>query len=199
MREFRDNEGRPWQVALTVASALRVRDMVTVDVTVEEELPEGGVKTDRKTLPFDMVDVASLSQTFQVLRGQFAKVGETLYAILTKQVEERKLTKDQFLDGLRGDSLEAGAKALEQELVDFFPQRLRRMVGLLAAKMDEVAGEMLDKAEAGLAEVKASDLPGVRSGKPQESSACIPASGPSGNSPQPETPGSSTTGGTPPT
>jgi hypothetical protein len=173
--------------------------MVTVDVTVEEEHPDGGVKTERKTLPFDMVDVASLSQTFQVLRGQFAKVGESLYAILTKQVEERKLTKDQFLDGLRGDSLEAGAKALEQELVDFFPQRLRRMVGLLAAKMDEVAGEMLDKAEAGLAELKASDLPGVRSGKPQESSASIPASGPSGNSPQPETPGSSTTGGTPPT
>ncbi len=199
MREFRDNEGRPWQVALTVASALRVRDMVTVDVTVEEELPDGGVKTERKTLPFDMVDVASLSQTFQVLRGQFAKVGESLYAILTKQVEERKLTKDQFLDGLRGDSLEAGAKALEQELVDFFPQRLRRMVGLLAAKMDEVAGEMLDKAEAGLAEVKASDLPGVRSGKPQESSASTPASGPSGNSPQPETPASNTTGGTPPT
>jgi hypothetical protein len=173
--------------------------MVTVDVTVEEELPDGGVKTERKTLPFDMVDVASLSQTFQVLRGQFAKVGESLYAILTKQVEERKLTKDQFLDGLRGDSLEAGAKALEQELVDFFPQRLRRMVGLLAAKMDEVAGEMLDQAEAKMAEVTAGDLRGVRSGKPQESSASIPASGPSGNSPQPETPASNTTGGTPPT
>ena len=72
------------------------------------------------------------------------------------------------------------------------------MVGLLAAKMDEVAGEMLDKAEAGLAEVKASDLPGVQSGKPQESSASTPANGPSGNSPQPETPASSTTGGIPP-
>lgn len=199
MREFRDNEGRPWQVALTVASALRVRDMVTVDVTVEEELPDGGVKVERKTVPFDMVDVASLSQTFQVLRGQFAKVGESLYAILSKQVEERKLTKEQFLDGLRGDSLEAGAKALEQELVDFFPQRLRRMVGLLAAKMDEVAGEMLDQAEAKMAEVTVGDLPGVRSGKPPESSASTPASGPSGNSPQPETPASNTTGGTPPT
>jgi hypothetical protein len=199
MREFRDNEGRPWQVALTVASALRVRDMVTVDVTVEEELPDGGVKTERKTVPFDMVDVASLSQTFQVLRGQFAKVGESLYAILAKQVEERKLTKDQFLDGLRGDSLEAGAKALEQELVDFFPQRLRRMVGLLAAKMDEVAGEMLDQAEAKMAEVTAGDLRGVPSGKPLASSASTPASGLSGNSPQPETPASNTTGGTPPT
>lgn len=199
MKEFRDNEGRPWQVALTVASALRVRDMVTVDVTVEEELPDGTVKADRKTMPFDMVDIGSLSQTFQVLRGQFAKVGESLYAILMKQVEERKLTKDQFLDGLRGDALEAGAKALEQELVDFFPQRLRRMVGLLAAKMDEVAGEMLDKAEAGLAEMTAAGLPGMQSGKPPESSASTPANGRSGNLPQPETLDSNTIGGTPPT
>lgn len=199
MREFRDNEGRPWQLALTVASALRVRDMVTVEVTVEEEQADGGVKTERQTVPFDMVDVAALGQTFQVMRSQFAKVGETLYAILVKQVEERKLTKEQFLDGLRGDALEAGAKALEQELVDFFPQRLRRMVGLLAAKMDEVASEKLDTAEADLARLTAADLPGQPSGKPQASSASIQASGPSDNSPQPETAASSTIGGTPPT
>lgn len=199
MREFRDNEGRPWQLALTVASALRVRDMVTVEVTVEEEQADGGVKTERRTVPFDMVDVAALGQTFQVMRSQFAKVGETLYAILVKQVEERKLTKEQFLDGLRGDALEAGAKALEQELVDFFPQRLRRMVGLLAAKMDEVASEKLDTAEADLARLTAADLPGQPSGKPQAFSASTQASGPSDNSPQPETAASSTIGGTPPT
>lgn len=199
MREFRDNEGRPWHVALTVASALRVRNMVTVEVAVEDEQSDGSVKTERKTVPFDMVDVASLSQTFQVLRGQFAKVGESLYAILSKQVEERKLTKEQFLDGLRGDSLEAGAKALEQELVDFFPQRLRRMVGLLAAKMDEVAGEMLDQAEAKMTAATVTDLLGQPSGKPQASSESTPASGPSGNSPQPETPALSMNGGTPPT
>ena len=199
MREFRDNEGRPWQLALTVASALRVRDMVTVEVTVEEEQADGSVKTERRAVPFDMVDVSALGQTFQVMRAQFAKVGETLYAVLVKQVEERKLTKEQFLDGLRGDALEAGAKALEQELVDFFPQRLRRMVGLLAAKMDEVASEKLDTAEADLAKLTAADLPGQPSGKPQASSAFTQASGPSGNSPQPETAASSTIGGTPPT
>lgn len=199
MREFRDNEGRPWQVALTVASALRVRDMVTVEVTCEEEQADGSVKTERRTMPFDMVDVAGLSQTFQVLRAQFAKVGEALYAILHKQVEDRKLTKEQFLDGLRGDALEAGAKVLEQELVDFFPQRLRRMVGLLAAKMDEVASEMLGRAEAGLAEVTAADLSGQPFGKPPASSASIQGDGHSVNSPRPGTPASSTSGGTPQT
>jgi hypothetical protein len=180
MREFKDDEGRPWRLALTVAAALRVRDMVTVDVDETDE--DGNPTGKRKTQPFDLVDVGTISQTFQVLRGQFAKIGEVLYAILVAQVEERKLTKEQFLEGLRGDSLDAGAKALEEELVDFFPLRLRRMVGLLAAKMDEMAAELMTQAESGLANLKAADLPGMSSGKPQASSASTPESGPSANS-----------------
>jgi hypothetical protein len=179
MREFKDDEGRPWRLALTVAAALRVRDMVTVDVDETDE--DGNPTGKRKTQPFDLVDVGTISQTFQVLRGQFAKIGEVLYAILVAQVEERKLTKEQFLEGLRGDSLDAGAKALEEELVDFFPLRLRKMVGLLAAKMDEMANQLMAQAETGLANLKAEDLPGMSSGKPPESSASTLESGPSGN------------------
>lgn len=184
MREFKDDEGRPWRLALTVAAALRVRDMVTVEV--DEVDADGEPTGNKRTVPFDMVDVGTIAQTFQVLRGQFAKIGEILYAILVRQVEERKLTKEQFLDGLRGDSLEAGGKALEEELVDFFPMRLRKMVALLAAKMDEVAADMMAKAEAGLADLKSpADLPGTPSGKLQESSGFTQDAGHSGNSLQP--------------
>jgi hypothetical protein len=181
MREFRDDQGRPWQVALTVASALRIRDNVTVDVVDEQT-------GNRRAVPFDMVDAANISQTFQVLRSQYAKIGEILYALLTKQVEAKSLTREDFLDGLRGDSLDAATKALEQELVDFFPQRLRKMIALLASKMDEVQNEMLDRAEAGLEKATIESLAGASgtpSGKPQESSESIPASGPSDNSSQP--------------
>lgn len=181
MREFRDDQGRPWQVALTVASALRIRDNVTVDVVDEHT-------GDRKAVPFDMVDAANISQTFQVLRSQYAKIGEILYALLTKQVEAKSLTREDFLDGLRGDSLDAATKALEQELVDFFPQRLRKMIALLASKMDEVQNEMLDRAEAGLEKATIESLAGAfgtPSGKPQESSESIQESGPSDNSSQP--------------
>ena len=183
MREFRDDQGRPWQVALTVASALRVRDNVTVDVVDEQT-------GDRKAVPFDMVDAANISQTFQVLRSQYAKIGEILYALLTKQVEAKSLSKEDFLDGLRGDSLDAATKALEQELVDFFPQRLRKMIGLLASKMDEVQNEMLGRAEAGLEKATIESLAGASgtpSGKPQESSESIPASGLADNSSPPAT------------
>ena len=178
MREFKDDQGRPWQVALTVASALRIRDNVTIEV-VDEDSGE------RKAVPFDLVDAANISQTFQVLRSQYAKIGEILYAMLTKQVETKGLTREDFLDGLRGDSLDAAIKVLEQELVDFFPQRLRKMIGLLASKMDEVQNEMLGRAEAGLEKATVESLAGASGtqfGKPPESSESIPASGLADNS-----------------
>lgn len=178
MREFKDEEGRPWRVALTIGSVLRVKDMVAIDV-VDEATGQSSKR------PFDMADAGQIAQTFQVLRSQFATIGEVLYAVLVKQVEERKLSREEFLDGLRGDSLEAAAKVLEAELVDFFPPRLRKMVALLASKMDEVASEMMAKAEASLAAATIETLAGqsgMPSGKPPASSESILASGQSDNS-----------------
>jgi hypothetical protein len=183
MREFKDEEGRPWRLALTVGSAMRVRDTVGIDVVDEQT-------GDRRQVPFDLVDAANISQTFQILRSQYAKIGEVLYAILFKQVEAKGLSKEDFLDGLRSDSLDAATKALEQELVDFFPQRLRKMIGLLAQKMSEVQDEMLGRAEAGLETATVESLAGqsgTPSGRPLASSESIQASGPSGSSSQLET------------
>lgn len=180
MIEFRDDEGRPWRLALTISAAMRVRDLVTVNVDVLDE--DGKPTGNKKAAPFDIADVAAIGQTFQVLRSQFVTVGETLYAILVSQVEEKGLTKEQFLDGLRGDSLDAARVALESEIADFFPQRLRKMVRLIGAKMEEVSAEMLDRAEAQMAKATPAELSGMQSGKPPESSASIPANGLSDNS-----------------
>ncbi len=178
MREYKDEEGRPWRVALTIGAILRVKDMVSIDVV--DDVTGAVVKR-----PFDMADAGQIAQTFQVLRSQFATIGEVLYAVLVKQVEERKLSREEFLDGLRGDSLEAAATVLEQELVDFFPPRLRKMVALLAQKMQEVASEMMAKAEATLSAATIESLAGqsgTPSGKQQESSGSTQPSGPSDNS-----------------
>jgi hypothetical protein len=178
VREFKDEEGRPWRVALTIGSVLRVKDMVQVDV-VDESTGQVARR------PFDMADAGQIAQTFQVLRSQFATIGEVLYAVLVKQVEERKLSREEFLDGLRGESLEAASTVLEQELVDFFPPRLRKMVALLAQKMAEVANEMMTKAEASLEAATIESLSGqsgTASGKQQESSGSTQASGQSDSS-----------------
>lgn len=167
MREFKDNEGRPWHVALTVASAARVRDFVRVVP------PSGG---DEK--PFDLIDAANVAETFQILRTNYAAVGNTLYAILLPKVEERGLSREAFLDALSGEALDAGATAVEQELVDFFPPRLRSMVAAFVHKMNELTAATLEEAEA---EVKALAVPGPSSGSPPGSSASTQESGPSGN------------------
>lgn len=189
MKEFRDDQGRPWVVALTVAAAERVRGLVTIDVTEDVTQPDGAVQRQTRTVPFDLIDAGNISRTLEVLRSQYAKIGEILYAICRGQCDEKKVSKEQFLDGLRGDALDAGVKALESELVDFFPQRLRRMVGLLVAKMDEMAGELLTRAEAGLEAATIETLvpSGTPSTRPQASSDATPESGPCETSSLPAT------------
>jgi hypothetical protein len=180
MKEFRDDQGRPWMVAITVAAAERVRGLVTVDVTEDVEQSDGSVSRQTRKAPLDIIDTSSIANTLQILRSQYGTVGEVLYAICRKQCEDKKISREDFLDGLRGDAIEAGVKAIEEELVDFFPPRLRKMVGLLATKMDEVATQMLDQAEARMQAATAASLleqSGTPSTKPQASSASTPESG----------------------
>lgn len=191
MREFRDDQGRPWMVAITVAAAERVRGLVTIDVTEDVEQPDGVVSRQTRKAPLDIIDTSSIANTLQILRSQYGTVGEVLYAICRKQCDEKKLSREDFLDGLRGDAIEAGVKAIEEELVDFFPPRLRKMVSLLAAKMDEVAAEMLGQAEARMQAATATSLleqSGTPSTKPQASSASILESGPYETSSSPAMP-----------
>lgn len=177
MREFRDDQGRPWMVALTVGAAMRIRDNVTLDV-------------DGQRVPFDIVNAANIGITLQVLRSQYTTIAETLYAVLCRQVEEKKISKEDFLDGLRGDALDAAAKALEAELIDFFPQRLRKPISLLAAKIDETQQLAAERAEASIQATTPDAIlsgSGQRFGKPQESSEFTQESGHSDSLSQPAT------------
>ena len=186
MREFRDDQGRPWQLALTVAAALRVKDNVTVEIDGEKK-------------PFDLVDVAAIATTMQVLRGQYTTIAETLYFMLLPQMEPKGVSKEQFLDGMRGDALDEAAKCLEQELVDFFPKRLRELVALLVAKMAGASDELLEQEKAKLEKATVADLiaqSGLQSGSVPESSASSLEIGPFASSSPPETPASNRTGGT---
>jgi len=169
MREFRDDKGRPWYVSLTVSSAARVKDLVRVVLppkTADEPAPTEAV-------PFDLIDAGEIARTFQVLRSNFSALGETLYAILLPAIEKAGLTKEEFLDALRGESLEQGGLAVEEELISFFPPRLRGAIAALSARMKELADQMIDNAEAAIR------APGPSSGSVPASSASTPEIGPS--------------------
>jgi hypothetical protein len=169
MREFKDNEGRPWHVSLTVSSASRVKDLVRVVLppkSADEPAPTEAV-------PFDLIDAGEIARTFQVLRSNFSALGETLAALLLPQIEQKGLTKEQFLDGLKGESLEQGGLAVEEELVSFFPPRLRGVVTALAARMTELAETVTKQAEAALL------TPGPSSGSAAASPDSTPTTAPS--------------------
>ena len=169
MREFRDDQGRPWHVALTVSSAARVKDLVRVVLppkTADEPAPTEAV-------PFDLIDAGEIARTFQVLRSNFSALGETLAALLLPQIIQKGLTKEDFLDALRGESLEQGGLAVEEELIAFFPPRLRGAIAALSARMKELADQMIDNLEAAIR------APGPSSGSVQESPDSIPTTAPS--------------------
>ena len=171
MREFKDNEGRPWHVSLTVSSAARVKDLVRVVLppkSADEPAPTEAV-------PFDIIDAGEIARTFQVLRSNFSALGETLAALLLPQIIQKGLTQEQFLDALRGESLEQGGLAVEEELVGFFPPRLRGPITALSVRMKELADQIIDNAEAALR------APGPSSGNVPESLESTPESGPSGS------------------
>lgn len=169
MKEFKDNEGRPWHVSLTVSSASRVKDLVRVVLppkSADEPAPTEAV-------PFDLIDAGEIARTFQVLRSNFSALGETLAALLLPQIEQKGLTQEQFLDGLKGESLEQGGLAVEEELVAFFPPRLRGVVTALAARMTELAETVTKQAEAALL------TPGPSSGSAAASPDSTPTTEPS--------------------
>jgi len=169
MREFRDDQGRPWHVSLTVSSAARVKDLVRVVLppkTADEPAPTEAV-------PFDLIDAGEIARTFQVLRSNFSALGETLAALLLPQIIQKGLSKEDFLDALRGDSLEQGGLAVEEELVSFFPPRLRGVVTALSARMTELAETVTKQAEAALL------THGPSSGSAVESPASSPTTEPS--------------------
>jgi hypothetical protein len=169
MREFRDDQGRPWHVALTVSSAARVKDLVRVVLppkSADEPVPTEAV-------PFDLIDAGEIARTFQVLRSNFSALGETLAALLLPQIIQKGLTKEEFLDALRGESLEQGGLAVEEELVGFFPPRLRGVVTSLSARMTELADEVTKQAEEALR------TPGPSSGSVPALPDSIPTTAPS--------------------
>ena len=156
-------------MSLTVSSAARVKDLVRVVLppkSADEPAPTEAV-------PFDIIDAGEIARTFQVLRSNFSALGETLAALLLPQIEQKGLTKEQFLDGLKGESLEQGGLAVEEELVSFFPPRLRGVVTALSARMTELAETVTKQAEAAL------QTPGPSSGSVPASPDSTPTTAPS--------------------
>lgn len=182
MREFKDDEGRPWILALTCAAAERLKDLVTADIEEEVTAEDGTVTKSTKTVPFDIGDVALVAPLMSVLHRDMIKRGEVVYAILRHQVEQKGLTREQFLDGMRGESLDAAADALESEVIAFFPPSRRDLVSDTVRTVREMFVELSATARRQVQAMSETGLSGISSGRRQASSASTQANGPTDSS-----------------
>lgn len=153
MRIAKDNEGRPWQITLSAASAMRVEESVMVTVQREVEKPDGAKVIETMTVPFAIADISKIAETLTILRSGYLATASTLWAIVQPQAADKNITRDSFLEALTGDSLQAMSAALVEELFEFFPPAQRPMLRTLKDKLDEIADSLIRTAETRLEEL----------------------------------------------
>jgi hypothetical protein len=153
MKIVKDDQGRPWQIAVTAASALRVEQQVQAPIEREVPQADGTTKRERTVAPFAIADITAVTNTLTVLRSGFVVTAQALWAIVQPQAAAKNISQDEFLDALSGDVLEQMATALAEELIEFFPAAQRPMVRTLRTKMDEVAATLIQTAQTRIEEI----------------------------------------------
>jgi len=129
MSSFKDNQGRSWQIAVTINTVKRVRSLLDIDLLaiVDGKLLERLVND-----PVLLVDV--------------------LYAVVKPYADEEGISDADFGDALAGDAIDAATTALLEGLADFFPQRRRELLHRALGKLREVEARAMDLAEEKLAD-----------------------------------------------
>src|SRR3954469_2738802 len=101
MKQFKDAEGRVWEISVNVMNVKRVRDLLNVDVLKLFEDEGAKVMSD----PCTLVNV--------------------LYVLCQKQADAANVTDEMFGQAMVGNALEDGATALLEDVVAFFPESRR--------------------------------------------------------------------------
>lgn len=127
MRTFADNLGRTWYVAVNVATIRRVRAALGVDLY---QLCDDGL--------------AALGK----LIADPVRLADVLFVLCQEDAAAKNITDEDFGRALGGDAITAGAEALVEELVDFFPdERSRACLRTVIDKGRQVRAKLLDQAE----------------------------------------------------
>ena len=121
MKTFKDTEGREWNIAATIGSLRRVKDLAEVDLT-------------------DPRSIASLGDdpfTF----------GSVLYALCKPQIDARNLTEEQFAAAFDGDVCDAAASAVVEELISFSRPAKRQTLRRVMEKKQALGRTLTEAAE----------------------------------------------------
>ncbi len=137
MRSFKDTEGRVWTVSVNVAAVKRVRALCGVDLaSAIEATPDGGIS----------------AGTLSRLAADPVLLVDVLYALAKDEAEKRGVGDEEFGRAMAGDALDAAAKALIEEIVDFFPNPKRALLKKVAEAAERFGAETQKALEQVLAE-----------------------------------------------
>jgi hypothetical protein len=117
VKEFRDGEGRTWQLGFNMAAVKRLRDQAGVDLLA---LHEG-------TPPLIMR-----------LKTDAVLLWHVLYTLLRPAAEARSVSEDQFLEAADADVSRAAEEAFWSSLTDFFRRWGREPQVLMIEKTREL-------------------------------------------------------------
>ena len=125
MKTFTDAAGRTWSIALTLGTALHVKNKLEIDLLQ----PEAGEPPLLTRLGTDEM-----------------LLGEVLCALLESQFEAHKVTDIDVRNAFDGKTLLAAQKAFYDELTDFFQSRGR----MDRAKAVAAQARLIEKATAAI-------------------------------------------------
>ena len=120
MKTFNDKDGRVWEISLTLDSAIRVKDVLDIDLLQ----PELG----------DPPLITRLG-TDEMLLGQ------VLCCLLGDQFEKHNVSEQDVRRAMDGATIMAAQTAFYDELVDFFQHRGRADRARAVAKQAQVISQ----------------------------------------------------------
>jgi len=105
VHSFKDTEGRPWVLSISVFQAKRVKALLGVDLlSLFDNKCEGLI-----ALVTDMVTLV-----------------DVLYVLCMEEANKRNVSDEDFGKAMGGDVLQFAVEAFTDELIDFFPDPKRR-------------------------------------------------------------------------
>jgi len=118
---FRDRQGREWTPRLTYLIVRNIKQRTGVSILEIADKTEGLVAA------FDRIE-------------NFSKV---LFASVEREAAKASVTEDDLMDALDGELVEKASEALLDAIVEYFPERKKKLL----RKTWEKASEAVEKAE----------------------------------------------------
>jgi hypothetical protein len=114
MHNFRDADGRAWNLEVTIPEVRRVRDRLHVEI-------------------LEFVDVNG--ELFKRVTRDPCLLCDVLYVLCEPQAVAQNITDEQFGRALRGDALDGATDSLLWAIIDFFPSERREALRSLWEKV----------------------------------------------------------------